>query len=194
MNLTLDRPKGIEERDGVIGPAEDSVNDDARLVGDVRAGLPDAFERLYARYARMVHGILLSRIPHREVEDVVQDVFLAVHRRLSTLRDAAALGGWVAMIARNRAMDYLRRRQDADALPEDLEAADAGQGEAAAVLDAIRRLPEAYREPLILRLVEGMSGPEIAERTGLTPGSVRVNLHRGMSKLRESLQKGNLRD
>ena len=49
---------------------------------------------------------------------------------------------------------------------------------AAAILDAIRALPDAYRETLILRLVEGMTGPEIAARTGLTHGSVRVNLHR----------------
>ena len=55
------------------------------------------------------------------------------------------------------------------------------------MLAAIRRLPEAYRETLVLRLVEGMTGPEIAERTGLTPGSVRVNLHRGMQLLREAL-------
>ena len=52
---------------------------------------------------------------------------------------------------------------------------------------AIRRLPEAYRETLVLRLVEGMTGPEIAARAGLTPGSVRVNLHRGMLMLREAL-------
>jgi RNA polymerase sigma-70 factor (ECF subfamily) len=51
----------------------------------------------------------------------------------------------------------------------------------------IRRLPEAYRDTLMLRLVEGMSGAEIAERTGLTPGSVRVNLHRGMQLLRDAL-------
>jgi RNA polymerase sigma-70 factor (ECF subfamily) len=54
-------------------------------------------------------------------------------------------------------------------------------------LAVIRTLPEAYRETLILRLVEGFTGPEIAERTGLTPGSVRVNLHRGMQMLREKL-------
>jgi RNA polymerase sigma-70 factor (ECF subfamily) len=57
----------------------------------------------------------------------------------------------------------------------------------AVILEVIRRLPEAYRETLILRLVEGMTGPEIAERTGLTAGSVRVNLHRGMQMLREKL-------
>jgi RNA polymerase sigma-70 factor (ECF subfamily) len=58
---------------------------------------------------------------------------------------------------------------------------------AAVILDAIKSLPDAYREPLILRLVEGMTGPEIAARTGLTCGSVRVNLHRGMQQLRARL-------
>ena len=56
------------------------------------------------------------------------------------------------------------------------------------ILDAIRALPDAYRETLILRLVEGMTGPEIAARTGLTHGSVRVNLHRGMQQLRAKLE------
>ena len=56
------------------------------------------------------------------------------------------------------------------------------------ILATIRTLPEAYREPLILRLVEGMTGPEIAARTGLKHGSVRVNLCRGMQLLREKLE------
>jgi RNA polymerase sigma-70 factor (ECF subfamily) len=56
-----------------------------------------------------------------------------------------------------------------------------------AVLEIVRKLPEAYRETLLMRLVEGMSGQEIADRTGLSPGSVRVNLHRGMKMLRERL-------
>ena len=51
----------------------------------------------------------------------------------------------------------------------------------------MKSLPSAYRETLLMRLVEGMTGPEIAEATGLTPGSVRVNLHRGMKQLREKL-------
>ena len=53
------------------------------------------------------------------------------------------------------------------------------------VLDLIRQLPEAYRETMLMRLLEGMTGPEIARRTGLTPDSVRVNLCRGMKMLRE---------
>ena len=57
-------------------------------------------------------------------------------------------------------------------------------------LAAIRGLPEAYRETLMLRLAEGLTGPEISARTGLTPGSVRVNLHRGMTLLRTALASG----
>ncbi len=60
-------------------------------------------------------------------------------------------------------------------------------GLAERVLALIKDLPEAYRETMILRLVEGMTGPEIADCTGMTHGSVRVNLNRGMSLLRERL-------
>ena len=67
-------------------------------------------------------------------------------------------------------------------------AAASDDGEARAILDVIRSLPDAYRETLVLRLVEGMSGQEIADRTGLTPASVRVNLHRGMKLLRARLE------
>lgn len=135
----------------------------------------------------MVHGILLSRVPRYDVEDLVQEVFLTVFRRISSLRDPAAFAGWIAMIARNRATDFLRREAPAEELPEDLSSEDRSETEARAILDLVRSLPEAYRETLVLRLVEGMTGPEIAERTGLTPGSVRVNLHRGMAQLRELL-------
>ena len=152
-----------------------------------RHGNRAAFARLYDRYARMVHGILLARVPYDVVDDLVQDVFLAALRQLATLRDDAAFGGWLAMIARNRAYDHHRRARDFTELPADLPAAGRPTTEALAALEAIRGLPEAYREPLLLRLVEGMSGDEIAARTGLTSASVRVNLHRGMKLLRQQL-------
>jgi RNA polymerase sigma-70 factor (ECF subfamily) len=72
-------------------------------------------------------------------------------------------------------------------LPADLASADVDRTEAVFVLGEIRSLPDAYRETLTLRLVEGMTGPEIAALTGLTEGSVRVNLHRGMKQLRDRL-------
>jgi RNA polymerase sigma-70 factor (ECF subfamily) len=165
------------------------ISADAAHVAAVRAGDRDAFGRLYDAYSRMVHGILLARVPYGEVDDLVQDVFLVALRKLDSLRDANAFGPWLAMITRNRAMDFHRRSRDTSELTDDLPAASttAPEAEATEVLNLIRLLPEAYREPLILRFVEGMTGPEIAERTGLAPASVRVNIHRGMKLLREKL-------
>lgn len=160
---------------------------DALLVEDVRRGDRESFGRLYDLYAPMVHGILLARVPWGEVDDLVQDVFLVAFKRIHTLREAGAFGGWLAMIARNRAVDFHRRKRETEELPENLAQKVSVDPEAAEALALIRTLPEAYRETLVLRLVEGMTGPEIAERTGLTPASVRVNLHRGMKQLREKL-------
>jgi RNA polymerase sigma-70 factor (ECF subfamily) len=91
------------------------------------------------------------------------------------------------MIARNRAVDYHRRSRATVEITDELAGSDKQQSRAAEILELIRSLPEAYRETLVLRLVEGMTGPEIAARTGLTAASVRVNLHRGMKLLREKL-------
>ena len=161
---------------------------DASLVAAVRRGDHEAFGRLYSQYAPMVHGILLARVPYDEVDDLLQDVFLAAFKKLHTLREDGAFGGWLAMITRNRAMDFYRQSQPSEELTEDIPQPSAPETEAAEVLGVIRSLPEAYRETLVLRLVEGMTGPEIAAQTGLTPDSVRVNLHRGMKLLREKLQ------
>jgi RNA polymerase sigma-70 factor, ECF subfamily len=151
------------------------------------AGDRDAFGRLYVGYFRMVHAIVLGRVPRGEVDDLVQDVFLTAFTRLKSLRDPAAFGGWLATIARNRATDHLRRSHEPVELPADLPGGDPIEAETIAALEAIRRLPEAYRETLLMRRVEGMTGDEIAARTGMTSGSVRVNLHRGMALLRETL-------
>ena len=157
------------------------------LVRSVLAGDRNTFGRLYELYAPLVHGVLLARMPRSEVEDVVQDIFLHALRKLHTLRDANAFGPWIAMIARNRAMDFHRRSHDTVPVTEDLKSADSSGPKAEEILGIIRTLPDAYRETLVLRLVEGMTGPEIATRTGLTPASVRVNLHRGMKLLRTKL-------
>ena len=157
------------------------------LVGAVLEGDRESFARLYELYARLVHGILLARVPRAEVDDLVQDIFLHAFKKLHTLRDAAAFGPWIAMIARNRAVDFHRRSKETVEINDDLRGSDAHDSKAQEILELIRSLPEAYRETLVLRLVEGMTGPEIAERTGLTAASVRVNLHRGMKLLREQL-------
>jgi RNA polymerase sigma-70 factor (ECF subfamily) len=175
-------------------PATETREEDS-LVLSARGGDRAAFGRLYYRYARMVHGILLARVPPREVDDLVQEVFLLALRQLHSLRDISRFGAWLGTITRNRANDYFRKsipdeqvaelvsEEQADSRP----ANDASDQQAAVILGVVRGLPEPYREPLILRLVEGLTGPEIAARTGLTHGSVRVNLCRGMQLLREKL-------
>jgi RNA polymerase sigma-70 factor (ECF subfamily) len=177
----------------VLTPLDVHDADDVRrLVESARAGDRSAFADLYRRYSRMIHGVLLSRIPRTDVEDLVQDVFLTAMQQLPFLREAAAFGGWLAAIARNRATDFLRRAPKVTELPPDLAVVDADRTEAVFVLSIIRSLPDTYRETLTLRLVEGMTGPEIAASTGLTEGSVRVNLHRGMKQLRERLERRSL--
>ena len=166
---------------------DDTLSKEARLVERVCAGDGEAFGELYDVYAPMVHGIVLSRVPRGEVDDIVQDVFLSAFKNLHTLRDNNAFGPWLAMIARNRATEFYRRTKPTEELSEEISHRDRPETEAREILAAICSLSEAYRETLILRLVEGMTGPEIAERTGLKPESVRVNLHRGMKLLRERL-------
>ncbi len=160
-----------------------------QLVRAARGGDRFAFGQLYERYVKMVHGILLARIPYGDVADRVHDVFLTAMTQIHALRDDRAFGGWLARIARNQAHDHHRRSRETAELPRDLAARERPDTDGRAVLAIIRSLPDAYRETLVLRLVEGMNGDEIAERTGLTSASVRVNLHRGMSMLRDKLGK-----
>ena len=165
------------------------MSSDTSIVAAARNGDSSAFHDLYRNYCRMVHGLLLSRVPPDLVDDLVQDVFLQAWRQLPRLRDPGAFGGWLAAIARNRARDHFRKSRDTAEFADTHAApgSASAHAEAAAALAAIQNLPEAYRETLVLRLVEGMTGPEIAARTGLAPASVRVNLHRGLKLLRERL-------
>jgi RNA polymerase sigma-70 factor (ECF subfamily) len=154
------------------------------LMEAARSGNRAAFGTLYEEYGRMVHGVLLAYVCFAEAEDLTQEVFLKAMERIGTLRDDDTFGGWLAAIARNMAKDSLRRGKRWVPLLRDFWVRPACDPDARRALDAIRKLPECYRETLTLRFVEGMTGPEIAGRTGLTEDSVRVNLHRGLKLLR----------
>ena len=168
-------------------------SDDSATVAAAQTGDRAAFNELYSRYVRLVHGVLLSRVHPADAEDAVQEVFISAWRQIRSLRDPGAFGGWIASIARNRAVDFHRRSEQFDDLDDrhaSEEASPETKAAARQAMRALQALPEAYRETLILRLVEGMTGPEIAERVGMSHGSVRVNLHRGMQLLREALGEG----
>ena len=176
-----------------VNTAASTDIDDEALVRAAQCGDRAAFGRLYQRYVRMVHGVLLARVPTAAAEDLVHDVFLQALRSLASMREPSRFGPWLATIARNRATDFHRRANPTDSLdaqPGAAEALENPQHEIAVedsitLLNAVRELPDVYREPMVMRFVEGMTGPEIAAHTGLTHGSVRVNLHRGMQMLRE---------
>ncbi len=189
METVIDLRRAVMQSRRVTSLREAGAAEFSALVGAARRGDREAFGELYQRFAPMVHGVLLARVSRDDAEDLVQDVFLAALRQLHTLREDAAFPGWLAVIARNRASDHHRRRVPSSELSGETPVGNGPDPEALNTLAALRLLPEAYREPLILRLVEGMTGDEIASRTGLTPGSVRVNLHRGMKQLREILAK-----
>jgi RNA polymerase sigma-70 factor, ECF subfamily len=175
------------------GSARHRTDDVSRLVAAARAGDRRAFDQLYVRYRPLVYGVVLGSVRGPAVEDLVQDVFLQAWRKLSALHTPDAFGGWLTTIARRTAVDHLRHRPFVDEPLTDIAAAhdatDASDALAAReALHALESLPVPYRDTLRLRLVDGLTGPEIAVRTGLTPASVRVNLCRGMKLLRARLQ------
>lgn len=163
--------------------------DVARWTREARAGSQAAYAQLYRRFAPLVHGILLGRFRPAVADELTQECFQQAFARLDQLREEHKFGAWIAMAARRLQPAAGERRGGAEAA-EEVPSAAAGpdeRTEAAHLLAAVSALPEAYRETLLLRLVEGLSGPEIAVLTGLTPASVRVNLHRGMALLRQRL-------
>ena len=161
------------------------------LVKRARGGDTEAMADLYRGYARPVHAALLARIGDAHAaEDAVHDVFEAAMRHLPDLRDPQRFGPWLLTIARRKATDVHRRRQPTVPLKSEPGVSAPPRLEAAEVLDAIASMPSAYRETLAMRLIEGMTGPEIAAATGRSAISVRVNLHRGMRRLRASLTGG----
>ena len=161
----------------------------AHWIRDARRGSQPAFARLYRRFVPLVHGILLGRFRPALADEMTQECFETAFGRLAQLKDDHKFGPWIATMARRIQPPGSTREVQSDVLPDVACAATSpdDRTEAEHVLRTVAALPEAYRETLLLRLVEGLSGPEIAALTGLTPESVRVNLHRGMEKLRAAL-------
>jgi RNA polymerase sigma-70 factor, ECF subfamily len=174
------------ERTGPAAPALDES-----LVSRALDGDEPAFRALYERHAPMVHAVLLSRAPRGEADDLMQEVFLTAWRALHQVRRGEHVGAWLAAIARHAASRGRTRaaRREHEPLADEPPDPRAGRDARPDILDVLRTLPETYRETLTMRLVEGLTGPQIAEATGMTHGSVRVNLSRGMKLLQDALRK-----
>ncbi len=160
----------------------------------VRARDAAAFERLYDEYHRLVYGIALRVLSDvRAAEDVTQAVFLKIWSSPETFK-SGNFAGWIARVARNRAIDVLRdHRQIADAMPAmapaDVELEDdvARALDGKSLRDAMSRLPHEQREVIELGFFGGLSHDQIAKRTGLPLGTVKTRIRSGLRKLRDQL-------
>jgi RNA polymerase sigma-70 factor (ECF subfamily) len=165
-----------------------------RLARRLAAGDRVAFEQLYRRHGSTTFSYLRSQLRNRAAaEDVQQQVWLQVWERRSSFDPArASFLTWVMLIARSRAIDDQRRRQPETRDPQrDLDPPDAAEEsrtdellERWRIADALQRLPREEAEMLRLRFHEGLSQPEIAERTGIALGTVKMRMVNGLSRLR----------
>lgn len=176
--------------------------DDAALVARVQGGERAAFEQLYRRHADVAYA-RLSRIvgPVAERDDLLQEVFLGLHRALPTFRGDAALTTLLYRITVNVAFDHLRRRGKRAATPLDaaaLEALVSGDAspeerarraqEVAQVLAALDRIKPAKRIALLLRIVEGLGFDEIGAIVGATPDAAKKRCQHGLRELSARLR------
>lgn len=163
----------------------------------------DAFRLFYEYNAPFVHGVLVACLPASKADDIVQDVFLIAWRDRKQLAQLSNPTAWLCVVARNCARQLLRKsqsqselehsRQDSCNLPRLHTSQDPSpsteQNRGLRILRALRELPEPYAEVLGLRLVEGLSGPQIASALERSHGTIRVQLTRGMQRLRQALER-----
>lgn len=174
---------------------------DAAIALPTLAG-PDAASDLLAREEGGVRRILGYYVhDHAAVDDLWQEVSLRVLRRIGTLQQPAAARGWIYQIARNAAMDWLRRCDRAivrttGEVPDTSAGGQDGRAPGdhvlsaeriAAVRKALAELPPSQREAIRLRIEEGLDHAQIADRLGINRQAVEVRLCKGRSALRERL-------
>jgi RNA polymerase sigma-70 factor, ECF subfamily len=171
---------------------------DAELVARCRAGDGDAFETLYRQHSPRIYSLAcrMSGSP-QEGEDLLQEIFLQVHRKLDSFRGDAALGTWVYRLALHHCLDFVRSRQARmNAVTDGFE--EGGWNEPAAVRDtpiarldlerAVEQLPHGYRAAFVLHDIEGLDHKQIAEMLGISEGTSRSQVFKARMKLRGLLQ------
>ncbi|MFI5028969.1 MAG: RNA polymerase sigma factor [Solirubrobacterales bacterium] len=181
---------------------------DAELVASALSGSQEAFRQLVTRFERPVYTLVLRMVRDPSLaEDLAQEVFVKAFRRLDTYDPARKLASWLFKIAHNTTIDHLRRseievvplttaddddRGDlmsilSDPSSEDPAAAAERRDMARSLSQAIAGLRSEYRAAVLMRYVEDLSYPEIAEVTGLPLGTVKTNLHRARKELAQAM-------
>ncbi len=170
---------------------------DETLMQRFTRGEEQAFDVLFARYARPVHAFLLRMVASAALaEDLTQATFLSVVRGRGRFQEGARFKPWLYAIATNAARDQHRRRRpeeltQAGELPTGAAGEDAGPrdlGLERTVQRALEQLPEAQRSAIVLHRFQELSFAEIAQALGVTESAVKVRAHRGYERLRELLK------
>jgi len=178
---------------------------DSELIGRAQHGDGEAFAAIFEAHKMRVYSLCLRMTNNTaEAEDLTQDAFLQVFRKLSTFRGDSALSTWLYRVAVNTVLMRLRKRTvaqlsldepwgkntDAKAVPREYGTRDsrlAGCVDRIALIQAVRELPEGYRTVFLLHEVEGYEHSEIAEILGCSTGNSKSQLHKAKIRIRELL-------
>lgn len=168
-------------------------DDDAVLVLRARRGDPSAFDEIVRRHQTRIYNLAYRMLRSREdAEDVTQEAFLRAFDSLPRLRDRAAVGAWIARIAANLCVSWLRSRPrlEVPTDPADLgsEMPGARSDPAVQVREAVDRLPAKYRLAIVAFYLEDKSYEDAARALGVTVRALKTRLYRARNMLRESLQ------
>jgi RNA polymerase sigma-70 factor, ECF subfamily len=180
---------------GPVNSPPPSIQPDAELLTLIQRGDERAMATLFDRYSRIVYSVALRvlRDPS-SAEDVLQEVFMQVWRNPERLRSTTggSVGGWLAVVSRNRSIDALRRRRPMDEFEETTLASStnlADEMERAGMMDKARKviyqLPVDQRKTLEMAFFDGLTHTEIAEMTGDPLGTVKSRIRSALLTLRK---------
>jgi RNA polymerase sigma-70 factor (ECF subfamily) len=185
------------ETEPITTPAS-AIHPDVLLLIRIRLGEESAMRSLYDNHSTIVYSVAFRVLRETgAAEDVLQDVFLRIWRRPPNFVTArGSVRGWLVIIARNRAIDVLRKRRPTDWIEDVLlEAPDnvSAQAECKLMLERVRvlakSLPQVQRESLELAFFEGLTYAEIAESTNVPLGTVKTRIRTALRSLRDTLRR-----
>lgn len=177
--------------------AQKSGQNDGALIASVRAGNQGAMAELYDRYSSIVYAVAMRVLGDTAAaEDVLQDIFMQLWRNPGAF-DASrgSLAPWLAVIARNRAVDTLRKRRPQDDISEvtlsvlpDMAAEADRSRVSEKVRSVLKDMPSAQRTALEMAYFEGYSHSEISQKTGEPLGTIKTRIRAGLMLLRRAVE------
>jgi RNA polymerase sigma-70 factor, ECF subfamily len=179
------------------GAEPQTVTADLALVSGIRSGKESAMAQLYDRYSAIVYSVALRVLGDTgAAEDVLQEVFIQLWRNPGLFDSSRGdLAAWLSVIARNRAIDALRKRRpesEIDDIVISVEPDLAGDAERARAMEKVRGtmgvMPSAQRSALEMAYFEGLTHTEIAAKTGEPLGTVKTRIRAGLLQLRKAFQ------